>query len=389
MRGHIRKQGKNSWQITVDLGNGQDGKRRRYFETVKGAKKDAQRKLAQLLVNAEKGIVTTTGSSAVAAFLQEWLDGPVKSRCSARTLEVYRTIAKNHIIPSLGAVKLRNLEHAAIQRFYDGDAMQGLSPRSVRHIHGVLKAALKYGVKQGYLGRNPCDLVDTPAAPKKLMRTLTPEELDTLLKAAEGNPYYPLIYTAVSSGLRQGELLALRWRDMNLDLASMSVSRSLSKRHRVCTFKEPKTKKSRRKVDMTPKLALFLKGYRKQQEIVYLELGKVCGLDELVFLNLPSGKPLDPYVVSHVFKKIARRAGFEDVRFHDLRHTFASLMLLRGASPKVISEALGHASVAFTMDTYSHIIDGMQQDAMNLLNGVLPDGCLKNSVADSSRNLAI
>ena len=387
MRGHIRKQSEHSWQITVDLGNGPDGKRRRYFETVKGAKKDAQRKLAQLLVNAEKGIVTTGGSSTLAALLQEWLNGPVNRRCSERTAEVYRSIVDNHITPSLGGVKLRNLEHAAIQRFYD--AMQGLSPRSVRHVHGVLKAALKYGVKQGYLGRNPCDLVDTPSTSKKEMRTLTADELETLLKAAEDNPSYPLIYTAVSSGLRQGELLALRWRDVDLPLVSISVSRSLSKRHRVCTFKEPKTTKSRRKVRMTPKLALFLKGYRKQQEIAYLELGRICGLDELVFSNLPSGKPLDPYVVSHAFKKIARRAGFEDVRFHDLRHTFASLMFLHGASPKVISEALGHASVAFTMDTYSHIIDGMQQDAMNLLNDVLPDGCLKNSVADSSRNLAI
>jgi integrase len=138
---------------------------------------------------------------------------------------------------------------------------------------------------------------------------------------------------------------------------------------------------------MTPKLALFLKGYRKQQEIACLELGKACGLDELVFPNLPSGKPLDPYVVSHVFNKLARRAGLEDVRFRDLRHTLASLMFLRGVSPKVISETLGHASVAFTMDTYSHIIDGMQQHAMNLLNDVLPDGCLKNPVAELSRNL--
>ena len=387
MRGSIRAQSDNSWQLTVDLGTGPDGKRRRHFETVKGPKKAAQRKLSQLLVNAEKGIVTTTGSTTLAAYLQEWLEGYVKTSCSARTVEWYAMIVNRHLVPALGAAKLKQLEHRAIQRYY-GEAMQTLAPRTVHHIHRCLSEALKWAVKQGYLGRNPCDLVDAPSYKKKVMRTLTPGEVGMLLEAAEG-PYYPEIYTAVSSGLRQGELLALRWRDMNLDLAFMSVSRSLSKRHRVCTFKEPKTKKSRRKVDMTPKLALFLKGYRKQQEIVYLELGKVCGLDELVFPSLPSGKPLDPYVVSHVFKKIARRAGFEDVRFHDLRHTFASLMLLRGASPKVISEALGHASVAFTMDTYSHIIDGMQQDAMNLLNDVLPDGCLKNSVAELSRNLAI
>jgi integrase len=225
--------------------------------------------------------------------------------------------------------------------------------------------------------------VDAPSAKKKDMRTLTPEEVDTLLKVAEGSPYYAVIYTAVSSGLRQGELLALRWRDIDLELASMSISRSLYKRRGICIFKEPKTKHGRRHVRMTPKLALFLKSYRKQQEILYFELGKPLTLDELLFPNLPSGKPLDPSVVSHGFQRIARRAELEGVRFHDLRHTFASLMLLRGAKPKVISEALGHASVAFTMDTYSHIIDGMQQDAMALLDDVLPEGFVKSFVAES------
>jgi integrase len=124
---------------------------------------------------------------------------------------------------------------------------------------------------------------------------------------------------------------------------------------------------------MTPKLSLFLKQYRSGREVLYLELGKILSLDDLVFTSI-AGKPLNPSVVGHNFAKMAKRAGVSGCRFHDLRHTFASLMLMRGAKPKVISEALGHSSVAFTMDVYSHIIDGMQEDAMALLDEVLPAG---------------
>jgi integrase len=213
------------------------------------------------------------------------------------------------------------------------------------------------------------------------MRTLTPGEVEVLLDTAKDNPYYPVIYMAVSTGLRQAELLGLRWRDIDLDMLSISVSQVLYKRHGICEFKEPKTSHSRRRVAMTPKLALFLREYRAERESLYWQLGQPLTLDSLVFGSL-EGKPLDPSVLSHDFARIVKRAGLESVRFHDLRHTFASLMLLRGAKPKVISEALGHASVAFTMDTYSHIIEGMQEDAMALLDEVLPAGVSRKNNAN-------
>jgi integrase len=131
---------------------------------------------------------------------------------------------------------------------------------------------------------------------------------------------------------------------------------------------------------MTPKLTLYLREYRAERETLYQQLGRQLTLDDLVFTSM-EGKPIDPGVLSHAFGRIARQAGLENVRFHDLRHTFASLMLLRGAKPKVISEALGHASVAFTMDVYSHIIEGMQEDAMALLDEVLPAG-VNNGVSE-------
>jgi len=285
-------------------------------------------------------------------------------------------------MPALGHIQLKHLHPQAIQSYY-GKACELLSSRTIHHHHRVLSQSLKYAVRQGYLGRNPCEFVDPPSPKGRAMRTLTPGEVEVLFENAQDNYYYPVIYTAVSTGLRQAELLGLRWRDIDLDMLSISVSQVLYKRRGICQFKEPKTTHSRRRVAMTPKLALFLREYRAERESLNWQLGQPLTPDSLVFANI-EGKPIDPCVLTHAFTRIAKQASLESVRFHDLRHTFASLMLLRGAKPKVISEALGHSSVAFTMDVYSHIIEGMQSDAMALLDEVLPAGVNKNSVAKMS-----
>ncbi len=189
-----------------------------------------------------------------------------------------------------------------------------------------------------------------------------------------------MIYTALSSGIRQAELLGLGWPDLDPDIMlSISVSRVLSKRRRVCEFREPKTSHSRRYVSMTPELATLLREYRQECKALYRELGKELTLDDLVFASA-EGKALNPPSLSRDFATVVKRVGLENVRFHDLGHTFASLMLLRGAKPNVTTEALGPASVGFTLDVYSHIIEGMQSEAMALLDEVLP--AAKHSVLE-------
>ena len=375
MKGYIRSKGRGSWQVQIYAGVGPDGKYRRHFETIHGRKSDAQKRLNELLVNLEKGIYAPSGRLTVAEHLHNWLEGYVKTNCSPRTLDGYQSIIEHHLIPALGQLQLKHLHPQAIQKYY-GQACEKLSPRTVHHFHRVLSQSLKFAVRQGYLGRNPAEMIDPPSPRKKAMRTMTPSEVEVLLDMAKDSDYYPAIYTALSTGLRQAELLGLRWRDVDLDMLAISVSQVLYKRRGVCQFKEPKTSHSRRRVAMTPKLALFLRQYRAEREGLFLVLGKPLTLDSLVFSNI-EGKPMDPCVLTHAFGRIVARARLKGVRFHDLRHTFASIMLLRGAKPKVISEALGHSSVAFTMDTYSHIIDGMQEDAMALLDEVLPAGVSK------------
>lgn len=352
-------------------GKGPDGKYHRQVETVKGRKGDAERRLRELLAHLDKGGYTPPGKLTVAQHLDNWLAGYVATNCSVRTLDGYKSIIEHHLSPKLGHFLLRQLSPQAIQLYY-GKACHELSPRTVHHQHRVLSEALKYAVRQGLLGRNPCELVDPPKPRRKAMRTLDPTEVNALVQAAEDSYYFPVIYTALSTGLRQAEILALRWRDLDLGIIpSVSVNRVLHRRGGNYGFHEPKTAHSRRLVEMTPKLAAFLKGYRQGREALWRELGKELGLDDLVFTN-PRGNPICSSSLDREFGRILRKARLENVRFHDLRHTFASLMLLRGAKPKVISEALGHSSVAFTMDVYSHILQGMQSEAMILLDEVLP-----------------
>jgi integrase len=373
MRGHIREKGKGSWQIQVYAGAGPDGKYRRHFETIHGRKSDAQKRLNELLVSVEKGVYNPTGRLTVAEHLHNWLRGYVTTNCSLRTLDSYQGIVDGHLIPAIGQIQLKQLNPQTIQNYYSREC-KNVSARSVHHYHRVLSQSLKYAVRQGYLSHNPAELVDPPTPRKKKMTTMTASEVGVLLETAKDSYFYPVIYTALSSGLRQAELLGLRWRDIDHDLMlSISVSQVLYKRKGVCLFKEPKTSHSRRQVRMTPKLAIFLREYHLSRMLLFRGFGKELALDDLVFASV-EGKPVDPGSLSHTFHKIVKKAGLENIRFHDCRHTFASLMLSRGANPKVIQEALGHSSVALTLDVYSHIIEGMQSEAMSLLDEIMPLG---------------
>ena len=292
MKGHMREKTKGSWQIQVYAGLGPNGKYRRHFETIQGRKTDAQKRLNELLVSMEKGVPVVSGRLTVAQLLQNWLDGYVKTNCAPHTQECYRMIAELHLTPALGQIQLKQLNAQAIQSYY-GKACTRLSPRTVHKHHRLLSQALKYAVRQGHLGRNPCDMVDPPSWRSTTMRTLTPSEVSVLLTAAKDSQFYPVIYTALSSGLRQAELLGLRWRDIDLNMLSISVSQVLYKRRGVVQFREPKTEYSRRRIAMTPKLALFLRDYRAERESLCWQLGKPPALDDLVFSS-PDGRPLDP-----------------------------------------------------------------------------------------------
>ena len=212
----------------------------------------------------------------------------------------------------------------------------------------------------GLLVRNVAEVADSPYPERRNMATLAPEDVPKFLEAAGGSFYYVLFYTALYTGMRLGELLGLRWCDVDLDMASLSVVQTLYKRSGVYKMVEPKSSKSRRRIALSPSLSLLLRDYKDEQNVRGILFGESLVDSDLVFCH-PDGKPLDQRVVSHTFAKVLKKAGLPHIRFHDLRHTHATLLLKAGIHPKIVSERLGHANIGITLDTYSHVLPGLQE----------------------------
>jgi integrase len=223
----------------------------------------------------------------------------------------------------------------------------------------------------GLLVRNVAKAVDPPRPEHTNMATLSPEDVPRFLNAAQETPYYVLFYTALYTGMRRGELLGLRWYDIDLALASLSVSQTLHKLHNgQYIVRDPKSARSRRQIDLPPSLALLLRQHKSKQQAQRILLGKPLADSDLLFSH-PDGRPLDPDVISHAFSKIIRKAGLPHIRLHDLRHTHATLLLKAGVHPKIVSERLGHANIGITLDTYSHVLPGLQKAAAERFDTML------------------
>jgi len=371
MKGHIKQRSKGSWTLWIELGRDvETGKRRQQTITVHGNKKAAERELRALLTRIEGGAHVKPAKMTVGEYLESWLRDYVATNTAPSTADGYSDIVRAQLIPALGSLPLAGLQPSHIQAYYGRmlesgrrDGKGGLSAQTVRHHHRVLYQALKHAVKHGVLIRNVVEAVDPPRPDGKEMATLEPDDVHPLLDAAHETPYYTLFYTAIYTGLRRSELLGLRWRDIDLDLATLSVVQTL---HHVpgkgYVFREPKTKHSRRLVDLSPSLALLLREHRANQELERKLVGCLLKPNDLVF-SYPDGTPLPPNSITKAFHKLAQSLGLSNIRLHDLRHTHATLMLRQGVHPKVVSERLGHSSVAITLDTYSHVLPGIQAAA--------------------------
>ncbi len=371
MRGHIVKRYKNSYTIVLSLGvDPATGKKRQQWVSVKGTKKEAEKRLAELLHQLDNGTFMKPGKTTLGEFLERWLKDYAWPNLAPRTAEGYEHIIRRHLILSLGNIALTQLKPEHLQHYYSQklsggrcDGKGGLSPRTVRHHHVNLHTALESAVKWGLLSRNPADAVSPPRSQRPEWHTLNEDDISTLLEAAKATPYYALFYLALYTGMRRSELLALRWCDIDLLLCQIYVTRTLHQlRDGSIVYRAPKTAKGRRMIALSPSAALVLREHKEKQEAMRAMLGIPLKDDDLVFSQL-DGKPLLPSTVTHAWIKLVRRAGLEGVRLHDARHSHASLMLKQGAHPKIVSERLGHANIGITLDTYSHILPGLQEAA--------------------------
>jgi len=362
MRGHIEKRGKNSYSIAVSLGkDSTTGKYKQQWVSVKGNKKDAERRLSEILHQLDTGSFMLPGKTSLAEYLERWLKDYAKPNLSPRGYERYESICRVHLIPSLGNIPLTQLKPEHLQRHYTDKLNNGLSALTVRYHHTVIHKALQTAIKWGRVNRNVADGVDVPRARRNEMQTWDEYEINRFLEAAKDTPYYALFHTALFTGMRRSELLGLQWRDVAF--GQLYVSRSLHQlKDGTYVFTQPKSAKSRRTIALSPSSVLTLTEHKEKQEGIRAMLGTPLKDDDLVFSTV-EGKPLRPNTISRAWVMLAARAGVKVIRLHDARHTHASLMLKQGVHPKIVQERLGHASIQITLDTYSHVAPGLQQAA--------------------------
>jgi integrase len=372
MRGHVRKQG-SAWYVVVDLPRDpQTGKRKQKWHSGFRTKREADKALTDILSRLDQGTYVEPTKQTLADFLDEWL-AQAKRTIRPSTHATYETLVRVHVKPKLGSLPLQVVTPGRLNAFY-GELLaggrrdgKGLSPATVRYVHAVIRKALSDAVRWNLLTRNVADAADPPRVSRSPIRTWTGKELFRFLKHVESDRYYAAFVLAATTGMRRGEVLGLRWQDVDLDAGRVSIVRSLTvvggyEMH----ISEPKTDRGRRMIALDAHTVSALKEHRERQMLERALQGDAYEDGDLLFAR-EDGTPLHPDTFSEMFWRHAKAAKLPRIRFHDLRHTHATLALAAGVHPKVVSERLGHASVTITLDTYSHAIPAMQETAATLV----------------------
>jgi integrase len=329
-----------------------EGPKRRYItgET----REDVAEKLAKAISDRADGLVFDAGSTTTGEYLTRWLSDSVRGTVQGSTYRSYGRVVDGHLVPGVGRVKLAKLRPDHIRRLYRSMLDAGKATRTVQYAHTLLKRALAQAVMDGLIPRNAAEAVRPPKLKRDEIQPLNADQVRALLDASDERSR--ALYTvAVRTGMRPGEILALRWSDVDLEAGTVQINRALSEGE----FSTPKTPRSRRRISLSPATVAALKAHRKRQ--LEERIAK-AGLWEDHGLVFPSsvGTPKSQRNLNREFKNAAKRAGLPDhFKLYDLRHTCATLLLARNVHPKYVQELLGHASIAQTLDTYSHVIPGM------------------------------
>src|SRR5262249_46149021 len=378
MKGHIRERSPGHWAIVLDVRDPETGKRRRKWHSFNGTKRAAQIECSRLISEISGGAYIEPARITVAQFLDPWVED-VKARVTPKTNERYSEIVRKNINPLLGAVILTKLRPMQISDAYAKalstgrrDGRGGLAPSTVRYMHVALKAAMHQAVRWQMLARNPADAVDPPKIERSAMKTYDFAQTADLIGATRGTRMTITVILAVLCGLRRGEIAALRWRNINLDVAQLAVTESAEQTGAGVRYKKPKSGKGRT-VALSARVVNELRSHRIQQAEELLKLGVALTGDTFVVAQA-DGSPLQPRIITHQWHlQLAKNKTLPRIRFHDLRHAHTTHLLSSGVHPKIASERLGHSTVGITMDLYSHVMPGMQEDAAARVDRDLED----------------
>jgi integrase len=373
MRGHIAKKGSRYYAVVYEGVDPATQKPRHRWHIGGRTRKEAERVLADLIKRQHDGDYRAPDRITFGVYLiDRWLPSK-RSQLRASTFDSYERNIRNHVLPRLGAVPIQRLAPEDLDGFY-ADLLKegrlnggggGLSAKSVRYIHTILRKALADAHRKGTVTRNVADVADPPkpsASRKPEIRAWTAQQLRQLLDDIAGHRLYPAFYLAANTGMRRGEVLGLRWLDVDLARQRLSVQQALVNVAYDLHVADVKTQSSRRVVDLDDRTVAVLREWRKQQLEEQLLVGRRADGSALVF-SRPDGAPIHPDYFSQLFERHVARSDLPRLRLHDLRHTHATILLQAGVPVKVVSERLGHSSPAFTMSVYQHVLPGMQADA--------------------------
>ncbi|MEH0979279.1 site-specific integrase [Bacillus mobilis] len=361
MKGHIIKRGsKYSFVIDISPHPETGARRQRWFSGYK-TKKEAQADMAKKIVEIEEGSYIEPTKMRVREFFLQYLEAR-KINLRETTYYNYRKHINNHIIPKLGNIPMQKLKGVDLEKFY-GDLSETMKPVTVRSIHQIVRTALTYAVRHEIVKKNIADVISPPTAgaDARTVNTWTEEEVLLFLENAKESRYYIAYLLAITCGMRKGEILGLQWKDIDFERRTLSVNRSLS--HITKEFHEPKTSSGKRLI-VLPEITLqALQEHLQRINEEKARYGDGYNNFDLVCPTY-NGNPCNFRSLTQLWKKLIKKCGVPDIRFHDLRHTHATLMLKQGIHPKIVSERLGHKKVGITLDTYSHVVPGLQEKAV-------------------------
>jgi integrase len=362
--GSIRKRADGRWEARSVVA---DGTRKSLYADTR---QEVVRLLAAAIRDRENGILPGGERQTVEQYLALWLE-VCKHTIKPRTWRRYGELVRLHIVPVLGKIPLTKLTAPQVQALYACKHEEGLASSTVRQIHAVIHRALKNAVRLGLVARNVAEMVEAPRLLPQEMAVLTQEEVRILLSAASGDRLEALYVLALATGMRLGELLALKWSDVNLETQTLQVRSTLQRTRQGYVIAQPKTKSSRRRIALPATAVAALRKHRVRHLEEQVQFGGAWSGHDLVFCD-PIGQPLNGInVLRTQFHGLLRRAGLPRVRFHDLRHTAATLLLERGVNVKMVSEMLGHSSIAITLSLYGHVTPHMQQQAADTMDQLL------------------
>jgi integrase len=365
--GSIFERSDGRWSAQLNLGRESGKRRRRYIYGATAA--EVQDALLKARADFRQGFASTGDSQPLKRFLESWLDS-VRATVRPRTLDAYRAAVRKHLIPALGHIKLGKLTPQHVQEFQSAKLKAGLHPRTAGALRTVLVQALNQAVRWNVISRNSAALVRSPKAPRPVIKPLAPEQARQLLAAMKGEPLEALHQVVLTLGLRRGEALGLQWNDIDFDRAALAIRRTIGRATSGIVIQEPKTASGRRTLKLPQGLVAALKAHRKCQ----LEQRLLAGPDwqDTGYVFTTSiGTHLDPSAPGADLDRLLVKAELEHARYHDLRHSAATFMLVQGVHPKVVADMLGHAKVGLTLDIYSHVLPSLQAEAAGKVEALL------------------